>query len=53
MPKNGTNTDFITSVKLVTNDDKECDTSAKTVQGDGWRAGNESWAAIDSFQNLL
>jgi hypothetical protein len=33
MPKNGMHTDVITSVKLIANDDKECDTSAKTVQG--------------------
>jgi hypothetical protein len=33
MPKNEMHTGFITSVKLITNDDEECDTSAKTVQG--------------------
>lgn len=46
-------TNILTSVKLVSNDNKECDTCAKTVQSNSWRAGKESWSPINSFQNIL
>ena len=44
---------FITSVKLISNDDKECDTSAKTIQSNGCGADDESRSPTNSFQNIL
>jgi hypothetical protein len=43
----------VTSVKLISNDNEECDTSAKAIQGNSQRAGDESWSTINSFQDIL
>jgi hypothetical protein len=44
---------FITSVKLISDDDKERDTSAETIQSDSYGADDESGSPTDSFQNIL
>jgi hypothetical protein len=44
---------FITSVKLISDDDKECDTSAKAIQSDSCGADNKSRSPTNSFQNIL
>ena len=44
---------FITSVKLITDDDKECDTSAKTIHSNSHGADDEPRSPTNSFQDIL